>query len=43
MTDFHVLVGTFKDSLKKAPWADINVLALGPVVFPSVGYEKYGI
>jgi len=30
MTDLHVLVGTFKESLKKAPRADINVFGLGP-------------
>lgn len=34
MTDFHVLVGTFKESLGKAPRADINVLGLGPGNIP---------
>jgi len=29
MTDLHVLVGSFKESLKKAPRADINILGLG--------------
>ncbi|NIM96824.1 MAG: hypothetical protein GTO24_01690, partial [candidate division Zixibacteria bacterium] len=30
MTEFHVLIGSFKDSLKRAPRADINILGLGP-------------
>jgi len=34
MTDFHVLVGTFKESLGQAPRADINVLGLGPGSIP---------
>jgi solute carrier family 12 sodium/potassium/chloride transporter 2 len=34
MTDLHVLVGTFKESLGKAPRADINVLGLGPGNIP---------
>jgi amino acid transporter len=29
MTEFHVLVGSFKESLKIAPRADINILGLG--------------
>ncbi len=29
MTDFHVLVGSFKECLKRAPRADINVFGLG--------------
>ncbi len=30
MTEFHVLIGSFKDSLKRAPRADIDILGLGP-------------
>lgn len=38
MTDFHVLVGSFKESLKKTPRADINVfgLAAGNVPFDQI-------
>jgi solute carrier family 12 sodium/potassium/chloride transporter 2 len=29
-TEFHVLVGSFKASVKAAPRADINIFGLGP-------------
>jgi len=34
MTDLHVLIGSFKESLKVAPPADINILGLGPGNIP---------
>ncbi len=34
MTDFHVLVGSFKDSLKIAPRSDLNIFGLGPGNIP---------
>ena len=34
MTDFHVLFGSFKESLKIAPRADVNILGLGPGNIP---------
>jgi len=34
MTDFHVLVGSFKESLKGAPRADINIFGLGTGQIP---------
>ncbi len=38
MTDFHVLIGPFKECLKKAPRADINIfgLAAGKVPFTQI-------
>ena len=34
MSDFHVLVGSFKESLKIAPRADINIFGLAPGNIP---------
>ena len=32
MTEFHVLVGEFKDALSQAPRADINIFGVGDVL-----------
>ena len=34
MTEFHVLVGSFKESLKDGPRADVNIFGLGPGKVP---------